>query len=206
MRKSKGDRSRNPQDSRRALIAAAAKLFNTVGYHGTDSNRIARAAGYAPGTFYAHFPDKLAIFKEVYKTWVDNELLAIAVAHDSGGGTRASRARLARTVIDYHRKWRTFRASLRALYVTDRSVRVMRLKQHARQITAATKILRSRGGAAPRRARVLSLLLLFEVWCDAVADGDAEILGVSESEVIDMLVESHDSLRASARVRRASGR
>jgi AcrR family transcriptional regulator len=60
-------RSRDPQESRRALLKAAAKIFNSEGYFATDSNRIARAAGYAPGTFYTHFADKRAIFLAVYE-------------------------------------------------------------------------------------------------------------------------------------------
>ncbi|MGG6497807.1 UNVERIFIED_CONTAM: TetR/AcrR family transcriptional regulator, partial [Bacteroidetes bacterium 56_B9] len=55
-------KARDPQESRRALVEAAAQIFNTVGYFGTDTNRIAKAAGYTPGTFYTHFPDKRAIF------------------------------------------------------------------------------------------------------------------------------------------------
>lgn len=65
--------ARAPEQTRNKLVAAAAKLFNSVGYFGTDSNRIAREAGYAPGTFYVHFPDKLGIFLEVYRRWVDLE-------------------------------------------------------------------------------------------------------------------------------------
>ncbi len=54
--------SRRSDDTRDRLVAAAARAFNRAGYHGTDSNRIARAAGYAPATFYKHFADKRAIF------------------------------------------------------------------------------------------------------------------------------------------------
>ncbi len=71
--KRKGARTRNPEESRRALVDAAARIFNTVGYHGTDTNRIARAAGYTPGSFYTHFRDKKSIFLEVYRRWVEEE-------------------------------------------------------------------------------------------------------------------------------------
>src|ERR1700749_1990478 len=69
---------RAPEETRSRLVAAAGKLFNSVGYFGTDSNRIARAAGYAPGTFYVHFADKREIFLEVYRGWVASEWQAIA--------------------------------------------------------------------------------------------------------------------------------
>jgi AcrR family transcriptional regulator len=44
-----------PAQTRERLVAAAAILFNRAGYHGTDSNRIARAAGYSTGTFYLNY-------------------------------------------------------------------------------------------------------------------------------------------------------
>ncbi|MGC2762287.1 MAG: TetR/AcrR family transcriptional regulator, partial [Candidatus Binatus sp.] len=113
------ERQRQPDRTRRALIEAAANIFNSAGYHGTDSNRIAREAGYAPGTFYIHFPDKLAIFLQVYENWVSAEWSSIEVILKSGASARAIRRRLSRAVLEHHRKWRTFRASLRALSATD---------------------------------------------------------------------------------------
>src|SRR5690606_17709581 len=47
-----------PDGTRERLIAAAAEVINRDGYFGTDSNAIARAAGYSPATFYKHFEDK----------------------------------------------------------------------------------------------------------------------------------------------------
>src|SRR6266446_5308044 len=128
-RKRRIERTRNPDESRRALIEAAATLFNSVGYNGTDSNRIARAAGYAPGTFYTHFPDKLSIFLAVYESWVAAEFEAMSHALEAEGSPRTRRARLAATILDHHRKWRGFRSSLRALYATDPVVREARLAQ-----------------------------------------------------------------------------
>jgi AcrR family transcriptional regulator len=80
-------RSRDPQESRRALIEAAGTIFNTVGYYGTDTNRIAVAAGYTPGTFYTHFTDKREIFLEVYRGWVDAGLVAMAEARQKNATT-----------------------------------------------------------------------------------------------------------------------
>ena len=72
--------ARAPEETRSKLVEAAGRLFNSVGYFGTDSNRIAREAGYAPGTFYVHFADKREIFLEVYRGWVSSEWQAIAAA------------------------------------------------------------------------------------------------------------------------------
>lgn len=186
-------RTRNPDETRKKLLAAAAKEFNAVGFHGTDSNRIARAAGYAPGTFYAHFPDKLAIFLAVYRDWVEAEIEAMARAVEPSGQERGQgrslRERLVRTILDHHRKWRGFRASLRALYATDPAVRKARLAQRERQIEAMATALTARGLPVPSRAARLARLLTFEVLCDAVADGDARKLGIAEAEILALLAD-----------------
>jgi AcrR family transcriptional regulator len=44
---------------------AATSLFARQGLHGVTSHEIARAAGVAAGTFYLHFQDKEALFREV---------------------------------------------------------------------------------------------------------------------------------------------
>src|SRR5271166_545282 len=113
--RSKPSRNRQPNKTRDALLEAAARIFNSAGYHSTDSNRIAREAGYAPGTFYVHFPDKLAIFLEVYEGWVSAEWSSVESILKAGGSARAVRRRLSLAVLEHHRKWQTFRASLRAL-------------------------------------------------------------------------------------------
>ena len=41
--------------TRERLIRAALRAFGRGGFQGTDSNRIARAAGFAPQTFYRWF-------------------------------------------------------------------------------------------------------------------------------------------------------
>jgi len=179
-------RSRNPLASRRALIDAAAQLFNSVGYHGTDTNRIAIAAGYTPGTFYTHFEDKRAIFLEVYRQWLDEEIAAIAAALESDEPSR--RARLARVVLEHHRKWRTFRASLRALYAIDPVVREARLAERRRQLDLTL----ARDGRKGRQARaeILAAMLIAEALADSIADGDVEALGVREAELFRILTEN----------------
>jgi len=117
--------ARAPEETRSKLVEAAGRLFNSVGYFGTDSNRIAREAGYAPGTFYVHFADKREIFLEVYRGWVSSEWQAIAaaIAPEKGapvfrkGHATALSLRIAQAVLRHHREWRMFRKSLRALTV-----------------------------------------------------------------------------------------
>jgi AcrR family transcriptional regulator len=191
MRKTSAPRA--PDQTRNDLIAAAAKLFNSVGYFGTDSNRIARQAGYAPGTFYLHFPDKLAIFLEVYHRWVDLEWQAIASVLTPDMPSRSESGRIAKAVLQHHRAWRIFRASLRALTVTEESVHRARVAQRERQIAQTSELLRWRG-ARVTRARVYASLLLFEILCDAVADGDAASLGIKERDVLAQLAADVASL------------
>jgi AcrR family transcriptional regulator len=179
-------RSRDPEASRRALVDAAARLFNSVGFHGTDTNRIAVAAGYTPGTFYTHFEDKRAIFLEVYREWVDAEMTAVsAVLHSA---EPAKRARLARVVLEHHREWRTFRASLRALYATDPVVHEARLEQRRRQIAATGN--RANTSKRQNRAATLATLLIVEAISDAMADGDVEALDVKEADMFKILIEN----------------
>src|SRR5262245_65967369 len=98
-----------PADTRDRLIAAAAEVFNRVGYRGTDSNRLARAAGYAAGTFYKHFPDKRAIFLAAYEAWVTAEWTAIERALAQPAARTARAAALVDSIIAMHRRWRGLR-------------------------------------------------------------------------------------------------
>src|SRR5207237_2486008 len=74
--------------TRDRLVTTAMRVFNQVGFWGTDSNELARAAGYSPGTFYRHFADKRAIFLAAYQSWAaaeDEQLTArIAKARERG--------------------------------------------------------------------------------------------------------------------------
>ena len=190
----KPERHRRPNETRRALIEAAARIFNSDGFHSTDSNRIAREAGYAPGTFYVHFADKLAIFLEVYEHWVSAEWSSIELILKSGGSARSIRRRLSRAVLEHHRKWRTFRASLRALSATDDRVHAARVASRDRQIETMTRLIRARNTAVPSRARMLAQLLIAEALFDAVAEGDAKSLGVGEDEILRLVEESSREL------------
>lgn len=57
--------ARSRAETRRRLIDAGTELFAREGLHRTTSTQIARAAGVAAGTFYLHFPDKQALFREI---------------------------------------------------------------------------------------------------------------------------------------------
>jgi len=177
-----------PEDTRERLIAAAAAVFNRDGYHGTDSNRLARAAGYAPATFYKHFADKRAILLAAYESWVTAEWRAIGEALGAAP-TPAERAeRIVALVLEHHRRWKGLRASLRALVATDPVVRRFHRAQRTRQLDLLAG-MRRQPRAPSAAARVDDALMLFalERTLDAVAEGETDALGLDLDVVLERL-------------------
>jgi AcrR family transcriptional regulator len=64
-RAASGARERSRLATRARLLAGGRALLAEHGLHGVTSHDIARAAGVASGTFYLHFPDKQALFREI---------------------------------------------------------------------------------------------------------------------------------------------
>lgn len=151
------------------LVEAALAEFSEAGFEGTDSNRIARRAGFAPQTFYRWFPNKLAIFLAAYQLWQRQEWDALTQA--------ASPLEMAGILVEHHRRHRIFRCSLRQLAVTDEAVRAARTASRQRQLQ--TVAASSGAGGGGYAARVI-LLLEIERLADAVADGELADLGVDE--------------------------
>ncbi|RIL05113.1 MAG: hypothetical protein DCC71_11560 [Proteobacteria bacterium] len=60
-----GAAARSRAETRRRLVEAGTLLFARDGLHRTTTTQIAHAAGVAAGTFYLHFPDKHALFREI---------------------------------------------------------------------------------------------------------------------------------------------
>jgi AcrR family transcriptional regulator len=171
-------------DTRDRLIAAAAAVFNRDGYHGTDSNRLARAAGYAPATFYKHFSDKRTILLAAYEAWVTTEWQAIGSALRSASSPAERAKRIVDLVLAHHRRWQGLRASLRALVATDAVARRFHRVQRRRQLEWLAG-MRSSAGRDPR-ARVDDAILLFtlERTLDAVAEGEIAALGLGVTPVV----------------------
>jgi len=174
-----------PEATRETLVTAAARAFNQHGYHGTDSNAIARAAGYAPGTFYLHFADKRAVFLAVYERWVKVEWDAIGARARAGTLDAAS---LVALVLAHHRAWRGFRASLRALLATDAEVRRFFRARRRRQVALMGQLAGASGRPAPPVEERVILLLTLERVADAIADGEATQLGARRGPLVAALV------------------
>ena len=185
--RARGQRPRRgtPPQTRERLIAAAAVEFNRVGYHGTDSNRLARAAGYAPATFYKHFPDKRALLLATYAAWVSTEWAAVERLVRQGGEPRRLAGRIVEVVLRMHRRWRGLRGSLRALVASDAQARVFSRAQRRRQIALLAALRPS--GSTLRGADDALLLLTLERVCDAIAEGELQELGVAVGPVVERL-------------------
>jgi AcrR family transcriptional regulator len=57
--------ARSRASTRERLVASGTMLFAARGLHDVTSHDIARIAGVAAGTFYLHFRDKQALFREI---------------------------------------------------------------------------------------------------------------------------------------------
>ncbi|WP_293678213.1 TetR/AcrR family transcriptional regulator [uncultured Phenylobacterium sp.] len=156
------------------LIAAAAEEFNTHGYGGTDTNRIARRAGFAPQTFYRWFADKAEIFIRVYDQWQQQEARTLGALL----AENASDSRVAAAVVEHHRDYLVFRRSLRQLSLEDERVRAARAASRVRQVG---QILIWRGATAKEAPAIAAALLQMERLADALAEGEFRDMGLDDS-------------------------
>src|SRR5215471_13203506 len=178
-----------PEETRTRLVAAAALLFNRVGFYGTDSNRIAQAAGYSTGVFYKHFKDKREIFLAAYEHWSTEEWKQVAAVLASGGSEREIAQRLVVMFIDVHTQWRGLLASLRQLVVTDKTVRRFHRRQRKRQLEWMAALRAQRRRRPRRREEDLVYLWTTERTFDAIAQGEVRDLGLDRTLVIAAMVE-----------------
>jgi AcrR family transcriptional regulator len=175
-------------DTRTRLLDAAALEFNEHGFSGTDTNRIARRAGFAPQTFYRWFTDKTAIFIAVYHVWEDEERAVLGALL----ARKASTKRLVAAVVAHHKAHRVFRRSLRRLALEDPLVRRARGDSRARQIE---QIRHWQGRSAADAALLAVELFKMERLADALAEDEFEDLGLRAHAVENALAEIIDALR-----------
>ena len=178
-----------PAHTRERLIAAAAHLFNRVGFRGTDSNRIARRAGYSPGVFYKHFKDKREIFLVVYERWVASEWKAAALHVESKNEKAVIVRRLVENVIEFHTKWKGLRASLIALVYTDPQIRRFYRDQRRRQLNVLARLREEIGAHRHNREDDAVLLYTLERTCDAIANHELGDLELRRAAFITILEE-----------------
>ncbi len=181
---------RNPEETRLRLVDAAEAEFNAQGFDGTDTNRIARRAGYAPQTFYRHFADKTAVFIAVYERWWKDEMAALGRALERKSA-KQSAERAARIVMEFHVRWRGFRRSLRHLTHEDPKVRAARIAARVAQMAR----LRAMPGRRRRSdAELVGGLLTIERLCDAAAEGELSDLGLSSRAATELVARAVSDL------------
>jgi AcrR family transcriptional regulator len=178
-----------PEDTRTRLVAAAAAAFNRDGFHRVDSNRIAREAGYAAGTFYKHFPDKRAAFLAAYEAWVTSVWSAIGRELAARRPRRELAERILDLVLEHHKRWRGLRASMTALLAEDAEVRAFHRLQRRRQLDLLAGLRASPAAPdASAEARTVEddalLLFTLERTCDAIASGETKDLGLDRKHLL----------------------
>ncbi len=164
--------------------------FNDHGFAGTDTNRIARRAGFAPQTFYRWYPDKTAIFIACYRAWEDEERAALQGLIDAGAGPEA----FVEAGVAQHRRYLKFRRSLRQLSLENDEVRRARAESRLRQLR---QIQAWSGGAGSTEALAVVLLEL-ERLTDAVAEGELADMGLGEAAARAALAGLVQRLRGAA--------
>lgn len=169
------------------LREAAMAEFNAHGFGGTDSNRIARRAGFAPQTFYRWFKDKTEIFIACYRAWEDEEKVALQALTESG----ASAAAFVQAGIDQHRRYLMFRRSLKLLSLENPEVRAARAQSRLRQIAQ----IRAWAGLKDSDEDLAVALLTLERLTDAVAEGELADMGLTEDAAREALAAIVTRLR-----------
>jgi AcrR family transcriptional regulator len=178
-----------PEETRERLITAAASQFNRFGYHGTDSNTIAKEAGYATGTFYKHFRDKREIFLAAYERWLAGEWKEIIEELSRMRNAGETARRLVELNIRFHTEWRGLRASLMELVFSDAEARKFFRKQKRRQLELITE-LRSRFSLPAQTSEQDAILLwTTERVFDAIGQGEIQSLGLDTEVVVESMVE-----------------
>jgi AcrR family transcriptional regulator len=162
------------------LIAAAAAEFGEHGFAGTDTNRIARRAGFAPQTFYRWFEDKIDVFIRVYDAWQVEEARVLAPLLAEG----APDAEVAAAAVAHHRAYRIFRRSLRQLSLEHPKMRAARAASRLRQIE---RIRKGQGARALDAAMIAPWLLEMERLADALAEGEIVDMGLGEDAALAQL-------------------
>ena len=153
------------KSGRAELLKAAQLEFEEQGFDGTQTNAIARRAGYAPQTFYRHFPDKKAIFLAIYLEWAEAEAQALAKAETVSAMMEA--------LLAHHVLHRWFRRSLRYLSAIDPEIAAVRAQTRQHQMGAIIARF-----SHLSNTEALALIFTLERLCDAWAEGEFEACGI----------------------------
>lgn len=174
------------------LLWAAMTEFNTHGFAGTDTNRIARLAGFAPQTFYRWYKDKMEIFVACYHAWEDEERDALQALFEHD----APSAALVEAGVAHHRRYLMFRRSLRQLSIDHPEVRAARAESRLRLIG---RIQAWSGGPKLRIEDLAVAQFQFERLTDAIAEGEFSDMGIGEDAARAEIARLIDGFRTTTR-------
>ncbi len=183
-------RRRDPVVTRKKLIEAALDEFSTQGFYGTDTNKIARAAGFTPGTFYVHFADKHEIFETCY-------LQVLADLREEG--TKKIRAKLGDSrevasatfslILQYHRRWGDFLTDVKTLATCDENIGRLYNEQQSLLIQLLGRLRSGVSGGKPNREEDALMYFMLERTCSAIASGESKGLKLRNRTMIGLLEE-----------------
>lgn len=171
------------------LIEAAMSEFIDHGFAGTDTNRIARRAGFAPQTFYRWFADKTAVFAEVLHVWEEAEFAALSSLLADPGGL--SEVQWAEACVENTRPFLTFKQHLRSVMLQNAELRELRAGGRCRLIDRLSPM-------CPHLPRedLASTVLQIESFSEMLARGDAIDMGVLGGSLLQALAEQIRCLQA----------
>ena len=161
--------------------------FIEQGFSGTDTNRIARRAGFAPQTFYRWFADKAAVFAEVLHVWEEAELAMFLALL---GSPELSAMQLAEACVENARPFLTFRQHLRSVTMQDAQVNAVRAAGRRRLMAHLAPACPHLGSA-----QLAHTVLQIESISEMLARGDLADLGASDTEATRALAEHIRVLR-----------
>ena len=153
--------------ARELLLDAAREEFSDPGYFSTDTNKIAKRAGYAPQTFYRHFKDKIDIFIAVYDLGVvDGAARLGKYIFNPETQDAVEIAAFQQEVLSWLIEWSAFRQALRTLTIEEPRVREARARNRNRQIDLLASLPNNQTRS---RAEIFAAAIELEALCDIVA-------------------------------------
>ncbi len=76
---------RRRQQTRDHLLAAAAEVFGSRGFHGGNLDEVAKVAGFTKGAVYSHFKSKEDLFLALFRSVYEQEMAAVQATLKSSG-------------------------------------------------------------------------------------------------------------------------
>jgi AcrR family transcriptional regulator len=163
---------RDPAVTRKQLKIAAKHEFNSVGYFATDTNKIARLAGYAPGSLYRHFDDKIDLFIEIYRDWHLEQMQEIQKTLTTRGSIEELAKKLTKIIIAFYGNWRVLRAAARVLVLSEPRVADFKVNRRIELVQSVHTLRAQLALSELPEEEIILFLILIERLGDAVAEGE----------------------------------